>query len=152
MTPELAGQYSTAIENTPGFIDMSFVNRGYEKTDILTLPATYRTYHHYRNLADRVIDESFITVNLYADRIVDDSVSHIRSAERKNKDLDRMAKVYLRKLQTTGAVRNEPQEDIDNFNAHATPEEITTGPIGDFGHEVQGEEDITQQQNPDSKL
>lgn len=152
MTLELAGQYSTAIENTPGFIDMSFVNRGYEKTDILKLPVGHRTYHYYRNLADRVVDESFITVNLYGDRVVDDSVSHIRSAERKNKDLNRMAQVYVRKLQTTGVVRNVPQEDIDNFNAHATPEDITAGPTGDFGREVEGEVDITQQQNPQSNL
>ena len=72
---DLARAYSRAVEMTPGFIDLSFVNRGYEKTEPLMMPKGYHLYAYFRSEAEDSIDAVTNPYNIYSGRGADDLTS-----------------------------------------------------------------------------
>lgn len=111
---------------TPGFIDLSFVNRGYEKTEPLVLPKSYEHSFFFRNLAERVIDDIDTPFNIYSGRFSDDYTTMMEQMMNKYEQTNAVTRMYLRQLQK-GELRT--QEDTAIINNEATPEEITTNSL-----------------------
>lgn len=112
------------------------MNRGYEKTEKTYFPRSYDMYHYYRNLVEREVDESLISVSIYGERVTDDTVTHFRTAEKRQQELNRMVKVYVRNLKNSSPGREVRQDLVDNMNTNTTPEEEVTEPTAPFGQDM----------------
>ena len=109
---------------TPGFIDLSFVSRGYEKAEPLYLPKSYDYYHFYRNLGE-AINLDLTPLNFYTGRTPDDFSSNMISLEDRYNKTQTLTRLYLQELRKG---KLQAQEDA-TLNTEGTPEEISTNSL-----------------------
>lgn len=107
---------------TPGFIDLSFVNRGYEKCSPLMLPKAFSLYHYFRNEAER-LDDISNPYNIYTNKFPDDFTTMMSQMKERFDKGDKQVRMYLRLLR-----RGEMNfyEGSTNETVEGTSEEIST--------------------------
>lgn len=107
---------------TPGFIDLSFVNRGYEKCSPLMLPKAFSLYHFFRNEAER-LDEISNPYNIYTNRFPDELTNMMSQMNERFDKGEKQVRMYLRML------RRGEMYFYDRLNKETieeTSEEIST--------------------------
>lgn len=113
----LAGQYSRALESTPGFVDLSFVNRGFERAEPLRLPKAFGLAAHLRWMADTQLDEVTNAFNAYTGKTEIDLTSALLPLAERHEELNALARLHLKRLRSRDAdaeaVIAAPEADVD---------------------------------------
>ena len=84
---------------TPGFIDLSFVNRGYHLVSPLKLPKIYIMPHFLRNLA-ATIDEVTSPFGTYSEKFNELYVGTMTANYNRHVKLNNLAQVYINNLRS----------------------------------------------------
>jgi hypothetical protein len=95
---------------TPGFIDLSFVNRGYEKTEPLMMPKGYHLYAYFRSEAEDSIDAVTNPYNIYSGRGADDLTSMMSNLKDRYEANNALAKMFMRQLRKGEPKAQEPHD------------------------------------------